>query len=450
MLPDTVRTPLNFPTIRSTSDQPTLSARRLLAVFATLIMICALDFKAESSAAGALLQGSIYFVYLILVAAILVVGARRKIRVGSLLVLLIAILLFMTESSLVGLYNDQVPYFIFTNCIGPIIYATATIATFIVLKAAQERLGLFLSIIRAACLVFGIVHFSVVFLLKGGIDFSVSRFEWLNAAVIPSLGLVAVAIVCRLRKSDILLLLLQLTLAMISVTRTLLVAMAAQIAIVFVARPSLLARRAPLRVMTVLCLFAVTLWGIDTLVGTGLSDRWVGRMTTSEKFGYDPTALTRNAETEYMLQAFTASTESTVFGNGLAAYTKSIGRDAIIIGEAMGWGNVNFGDIGIGHENHVSILFVAGILGGGGLLLVQVLNAYQAILLIRRLTDRTIAYDNELVRIGIWGAVTVIGVFTVGFFSGTINDRPMCLWYGIGTGMLYWARATAKSPYGSG
>jgi len=449
MLLTTASTPLDLPGIRRTSDKPTLLARRLLGFFATLIMICALDFKSESSGAAALFQGLIYLVYLISLAAILAVAVRYQIRVGSLCVLIIAILLFVTESSLVGLYANQVPYFIFTNWLGPFIYATAAIATFIVLQAARENLVSFLSIVRTSCLVFALVHFFVVLWVRGGIDLSVSRFEWLNAAVIPSLGLMAVAIVCRLRKSEILILMLQLTFTMISVTRTLLVVMAAQIAIVFVARPSLLTGRAPLRAILILCLSAVTLLGLDTLAGTGLTARWVDRMTVSEKFGYDPTALTRNAETEYMLQAFTASTGSVLFGNGLGAYTRLVGRDAIIVGEAMGYGVVSFGDVGIGHENHVSILFVAGILGGGGLLLVQVLNSFQGIMLIRRLTDTATAYDNDLVRIGVWGAVIVIGVFTVGFLGGTINDRPMCLWYGVGTGMLYWARATAKSSQGS-
>jgi hypothetical protein len=413
-------------------------------------MVCAFDFKAEASGAGALIQGAIYFVYLISLTSILAVAVRHKIRVGSLIVLIIALLLFVTESSLVGLYANQLPYFIFTNWLGPFIYATAAIATLVVLQATRDNLGSFVSIIRVGCLVFAVVHFFVVLWVRGGIDFSVSRYEWLNAAVIPSLGLTAVAIVCRLRKSDILVLMLQLILTMISVTRTLLVVMAAQIAIVFVARPSMLSRRAPLRAIMILCLCAVTLWGIDTLGGTGLSERWVGRMTMSQKFGYDPTALTRNAETEYMLQAFTATTGSLLFGNGLAAYTRLVGRDAIVIGETMGYGVVSFGDIGIGHENHVSILFVAGILGGGGLLLVQVLNVLQAIGLIRRLTAQGTAYSDEFVRIGVWGAVMVIGIFATGFLSGTINDRPMCLWYGIGTGMLYWVRGAAKTPNGSG
>jgi hypothetical protein len=450
MLLDTVRAPLDLPGNKSASAQPAALARRLLGVFAALIIVCAFDFKAESSGAAALFQGSVYAVYLILLVRILVAAIRHEISVRSLLVLLTSIFLFMAESSLVGLYDDQVPYFILTNCVAPFIYATAALATFIVLQAARDHLSAFLSIVRVACLVFGLLHFFVVLWVLGGIDLSVSRYEWLNAAVIPSLGLAGVAVVCRLRKSDILVLLVQLTIAVISVTRTLLVVMVVQIAVVFAARPSLIVRRAPLRAIAILCLCAATLWGIDQLSGAGLSARWVDRMTVSKKFDYDPTALTRNSETEYMLQAFTASPTTVLFGNGLAAYTWSIGRDAIIIGEVMGWANINGAEIGIGHENHVSILFVAGILGGGALLFVQILNVFQSIGLIRRLTDGETAYDDDLVRIGVWGALTVIGVFAVGFLSGTINDRPMCLWYGIGTGMLYWVRGAAKTPAGYG
>ena len=450
---------MQLDTDRATSDirarrNPSYEARerprRLLRVFAGLILICAFDFKAESSGSAALLQGSVYLMYLFLLGQILVVGVRQQIAPRKLLVLLVVVTLFLADSSLVGLYHDQSPYFIFTNCLAPFIYASAAVATFIVLRAAREHLAMFLSVIRLACLSFGAIHFFLVLWVKGGIDLSQSRYEWLNSAVVPSLGLIAVAIVCRLRRADLLVLMVQLAIAIISVTRTLVLVIVAQVAAVFVARPSLLRRRATLRPLAILCMCAVTLWGIDIWTGAGLSNRWVDRMTVSERFGYDPTALTRNAETEYMLQAFSASTTSVLFGNGLAAYTWSIGRDAIIIGETTGWGNVNSAEIGIGHEDHVSILFVAGILGGGGLLLVQFFNVILAITLIRRLTANLGNYDDDFLRVGVWGAVTVIGVYTLGFLGGTINDRPTCLWYGIGTGMLYWVWHAAQTPNHSG
>src|ERR1700677_910485 len=64
MLLDTARAHLDLQGNRSASDQPRLHARRLLGVYAALIMVCALDFKAESSGTAALFQGSVYLVSL--------------------------------------------------------------------------------------------------------------------------------------------------------------------------------------------------------------------------------------------------------------------------------------------------------------------------------------------------------------------------------------------------
>src|SRR5450755_3453612 len=100
--------------------------------------------------------------------------------------------------------------------------------------------------------------------------------------------------------------------------------------------------------------------------------------------------------------------------------------------------------IGFGHENYASILFVAGVLGGGGLLILQFLNGFQSIALIRRLQVTRANRDASVVHIGTWGALIVIGFVVDSFLTPTFADRSISLWYGIGTGMLYWARQEAK------
>lgn len=141
-----------------------------------------------------------------------------------------------------------------------------------------------------------------------------------------------------------------------------------------------------------------------------------------------------------MMESFSTSVQSVLFGNGLAAETSLIGRDALAAGILVGQREIHGHSIGYGHENHVSVVFVAGLLGGGALLFVQWMNGVQAIRLIRRLSADGAAYGDDATRIGAWGAVIVIGMITAGFFGGTLGDRATCLWYGIGTGMLYWIR----------
>jgi hypothetical protein len=147
-----------------------------------------------------------------------------------------------------------------------------------------------------------------------------------------------------------------------------------------------------------------------------------------------------------MLDSFAQSTESVVFGNGLAAETFLTGPDAARAARLVGWDSVNMHSIGYGHESYVSILFVAGLFGGGGLLVMQFLNGLQALGLVHRVQRGELV--NVRGQIALWGAFIVIGMLASGFLSGILGDRSTCLWYGIGTGMLYWGREALKTKTG--
>jgi hypothetical protein len=150
-----------------------------------------------------------------------------------------------------------------------------------------------------------------------------------------------------------------------------------------------------------------------------------------------------------MWSRFTSSQEALLFGNGLAAITSAIGREDVLAGSLVGRRSAEIHSIGIGHENHVSILYVAGLLGGGGLLLLQFLNGIQSFALVRKLQLPQLPYRQSDAHIGIWGGLIVIGMLTDGFAIGTFGDRPTCLWFGVGTGMLYWARGLQRPAHGS-
>ena len=167
--------------------------------------------------------------------------------------------------------------------------------------------------------------------------------------------------------------------------------------------------------------------------------RWVERLTINKSMGADPTALTRIAEDRFMLQEFTSTFEGFVFGHGLAAETSLIGPEAMLAGSLVGFKSVLFHSIGFGHNNYLSILFVGGLLSGVPLLVMLLSNGFGSLRLIRiLLTDKT--QDQTFAYIGLWGALIVIGMLLEGLFGGTFGDRGSCLWYGIGTGMFYWAR----------
>jgi hypothetical protein len=288
------------------------------------------------------------------------------------------------------------------------------------------------------------VHVLITILTRGAINTSVSRYEVLSAATTPSLAIIALALIRRLSKLDFIIIILNLAISLLSVTRTLLAVVAIQIAVIFIVRPSIVANRSTIKGLSLFSLALLIVLALDYVSGTELADRWVQRVTVSRKVGADPTVLTRIAETHFMLESFGESPASMLFGNGLAAKTSLTGRDAALAASIVGQGSVSLHSIGFGHENYVSILFVAGVFGGGGLLLVQFLNGFQSLALIRRIEIGEFKDREAAARVGLWGALIVIGELVLGLFGGILGDRGTCLWFGIGTGMLYWARYSLR------
>jgi hypothetical protein len=429
------------PSGRGPSRNPRKSeGKSLVGAFAVSIFVWAIDFKATSSQGAAGFQTLILIVYVILFVQITISGVRRGISIGPLWALILATVVFVTESSIVGLRLSQPPYAILVNLIPPLIYVSASSLTYVTLSASKDDLPWFLDVLRLACLAYAVMRILFVFFARGSINVADERWEILSGAVIPSLGIIAIALVQRLSKLDKLVLIFNLAVTIVSVTRTLFVALAAQIAAIFLARPSILFKSSAIKGLSLFGLSALFLLALDYGAGTGLANRWLERITVSQRVGADPTALTRSAETHFMLESFTTSAETIMFGNGMAAITSFTGPDAERAAKIVGWGSVNVHNIGYGHESYVSILFIGGLLGGGGLLIVQFLNGLQSIALIRRIQLEHSTYGDSAAHIGLWGAIIVIGMLATGFLSGTVADRDVCVWYGVGTGMLYWAR----------
>jgi hypothetical protein len=265
----------------------------------------------------------------------------------------------------------------------------------------------------------------------------------------PSLAIIALALIRRVSRLDVVIMVFNLAIALLSVTRTLFVVLLAQLAGVLVARPSSLFKGTAVRGLMLLVICGGGLAALDLAAGTGLIERWTDRLTVGERYGADPTALTRSAETHFMMESFTQSTDTLLFGNGLAARIYMTGPDAVRAAQMVGWQSVKIYDEGYGHENYASILFIAGLLGGGGLLIVQILNGLQAIALIRRVQLTDASCQSTAAHLGVWGALIVIGILAYGLLGAVIGDRSTCVWYGIGTGILYWCREYLEAPASS-
>lgn len=437
---------MNFPAANAHLPQGTVrfadrsgENKSIIRIFAICILIWALDYKAASSGQAAGLQGAILGIFIIASFFLTIFSLQQRISAEPLWVLMLVTIVFIIDSSIVGLSLGQPGYAIFVNLIPSFIYICAGAIAFMTLCAVKDK-NSFLDVLRLACLIFGAVHVLITILTRGAINTSASRFEVLSGATVPSLAIIAIGLIRRLSKLDFVVIILNLSLSLLSVTRTLLVVLAIQIASIFIARPSTLVRRSTIKGLSLFSLALVIVLVLDYASGSGLAERWVQRITFSQKVGVDPTALSRLAETHFMLESFEHSTESVLFGNGLAAITSLTGPDAAAVEHIVGPVSASLHSIGFGHENYASILFVAGVFGGGGLLLLQFLNGIQSLALIRKIEILDFKDNDAAARVGLWGALIVIGELVIGLFGGTLADRGTCLWFGIGTGMLYWAR----------
>ena len=141
-----------------------------------------------------------------------------------------------------------------------------------------------------------------------------------------------------------------------------------------------------------------------------------------------------------MWQQFVTAWDTLAFGNGLAAETSLIGPEAFLAGQLVGRISViSIHSNGFGHNNHLSLLFIGGLLAGLPFLLLLFLNAISALRLTWILL-RTGTLADTVVYTGVWGSLIIIGLVTIGFVSGIFGDRATSLWYGIGTGMFYWVK----------
>jgi len=424
------------------------NANSLVWLFGISIAAWAFDFRALRGHSAAAFQGLILVFYITCFVTIAMAAAKRHKGIGTLWVFLSVTMVFMLESAAVGLINGQPKYSIVTNLIPLFLYASAAWLTYIVLSLSSHGTALFLDVLRWVCLASSLGHLAVTFLSRGSIDVSKSRYEVLSGAVIPSLAIMAVGLARKLSRLDIIVSLLNLSISLLSVTRTLLFVLVAQVGAVILARPSVIFRRSARNGAILFGAILLSVVALDLVAGTGLAARWTNRLMVSSKLGTDPSKLLRIAETHFMWDRFISSPKRILFGNGLAAVTSAIGREDVQAESLVGWEAAQIHMIGIGHENYVSILYVSGLLGGGGLLVLQLMNGVQSLLIIRTLQRWRLLYGQWDAHLGIWGALIVIGMLTVGFGSGTFGDRPTSLWFGVGTGMLYWIRDIVRASNG--
>lgn len=395
---------------------------RLPWLFAIMIGAWAFDFQSAGQGQGLGIQSIFLGTFLGAFALFVALERSSPIRIPGLLPVLAAGALYLTVGISAGLINSQPIYPLLRNAASVLVYLIATYATARTL--AVNRPAVVRQLLAVFCLTFLVARPVIYSILQGGIDLETVRFQIIGGSAVAATGYIALSMLFRLRAVELATIVVNLAVLVFAVTRTFLVVLMVQAVASLDEARRLLNPRLVIGVAgAVLALVAIFTLDRDQ------AERWGDRLGTSGRSGNIEfqTWYTRTSEWEFMLREWTASSRNLMIGSGFAAQTK------YFLGSDYGARSENM--TGFGHNQHISMLFNGGILGGLPLLIVMWINAWRGLRFLRKVA-RHADQRGDLAFLGAWGAMIVLGVLASDFLSASFSARGTALWYGIGTGLV--------------
>lgn len=385
------------------------------------------DFQSAAAGQGLAIQLLLLGIYgfaLVVFAAGRIGSPERIAGLGALLLLGAN---YLAVGILSGLARGDSIYPLLRNALGVFVYLSAAWATAkVVMEADPARLRQALAWL---CLPYAVAAFVIYSASSGGIDFTRIRYQIIGTSSLAALGLLATFAMFRLSPVQIVTMVANLAILLVSVTRTFLLVLMAQGLVVLTGLRHVVGKRLIATGFAVIALLGAALYFAGDQVA-----RWQARLggAGGNETVRDQTFLTRLSEWEFMLRSWTGSIGNFLFGAGFAARTQYF--------ETRELGGQEQFMIGFGHNQHLSMLFNGGLLGGLPLLVMMVWMGWLAVRFLRG-AARARRPDSQVIFLGAWGATIVIGALVSDAFAASFILRGQALWYGIGTGLLLGAQA---------
>lgn len=384
------------------------------------------DFQSDGEAQGIAIQAVFLAIYLVALGLFLLNDTAAQQRVRGMGALLASGMLFLLVSTLSAMLDGQPPYQILRNALNVFVYLTSayvTARTVMTSDARQLRLMLGL-----ACLIYAAAFLVIYATTQGGIDLARVRHQIIGTSSIAALGYIVLSLLFRLTWLELAAMGINAAILLTSVTRTFLLAFAAQALVVIVEFRRALTPRLALVGLAGLAIAAVT-----RVYGEQQVQRWEARLAGSgSNFPEYQSFYTRISEWEFMARAWTSSPGKFLFGSGIAAPTRYFNAPQLH--------NLSESMVGFGHNQHLALLFTGGVIGGLPLLVLQWRQGGRAFSFLRR-TIRFRGVRHDLIFLGAWGAIIILGTLAANLLGNSYALRGTALWYGIGTGLLLGVQA---------
>ena len=398
------------------------------AMIAYLLMVAAwlFDVNNESAGAGLALQAFFLGSYALFFVVFVALDKAVKPRIGGMVPLIACTVLFIMVATFSGLANNQPYYSVFRHDLTVLVYLTSAYATARILN--PENAGVLRKTLALIALCYVFSNFIMVYFFGQGVDIHTIRYQILGASTIAATGYLACVLVFQMTQVEMANIIAALGLVALSVTRTNILVLAAQVLPLSVrARQFLGPKSMAMMMLALVGAFAFYAFEPE-LVG-----RWIDRIfNQTTNSGEDVTYYTRASETQFMWASFSGSISHFMTGAGMAA------RTVYYLPKEVGGGKSY--SLGFGHNQHLSMLFVAGIVGGLPLLVLQLSQALRAFGYVAKIAKLGRSASDVLF-LGTWGAATILGYIVFDTVAATFGSRSFSMWYGIGTGLFLGALA---------
>lgn len=384
------------------------------------------DFRSEGAGSSFAVQQFFIITYVIAFLTFAISYRDNGVYIKGLVVNILFSLLFVLVGTISGLIADQEYYLIFRNATNIFIYLTMVYATSKIIVSYGRRQLVNYFILMA--FFYSISTLIIYYIRQGGIDFLSIRFQIIGSSIIAVSALIPLSIIYRIPLFGYVAILSSSMILILSVTRTYVLVAILQI---FPFTKYLIKIAGPREIFLSL-VFMMSIPSIY-IYTEFISDRWEQRVSArSNNEDIDPTLYARMDEWGFMLDQTFKSTSNAFFGSGFAAETEYYLPNDI--------SKEKESDIGFGHSNHLSLIFIAGFLGGGPLLILHIWQFIQSFYFVGSVVNSRLK-DSDVLFLAAWGALIVIGTFLANVLGAAFTNRSATLWYAIGTGLFLGGRA---------
>lgn len=384
------------------------------------------DFRSEGAGESFATQQFFIIFYLVSFLNFFVSYKDSGIYIKGLGTTIFLSLLFILIGTVSGLLADQDYYQIFRNATNIFIYLTMAYATSkIIVSYGQRQLVNHFIFMTFA---YSVSTLIIYYIRQGGIDFLSIRFQIIGPSTISAFALLFLSIIYKIPLWGYASIISSTAIVFLSVTRT----------YIFIAIMQFFPFMKQIRIVSgpreiILALSLITAIPSLYIYTEFISNRWEDRVSArSNSEDIDPTLYARLNEWNFMMKETFKSPLNAFFGSGFAAVTEYYLPKDISKGVES--------DIGFGHSNHLSLIFIAGLLGGGPLLILHILQFIASLRFIGSVIKGRMK-DSDVLFLGAWGSIIIIGTFTANLFAAAFTNRGSSLWYAIGTGLFLGARA---------